>query len=1348
MLVRQDVDNTVRWRSGERLEHYFEQRCDEVPSDHPAVITEDGALTFRDLDARANQTARYFLESGLRAGDRIGVLFDKSVHGYVALLALLKIGAAYVPLDPSFPADRIAYIIDDAGIGAIVSVSAFEAKLVDFPVRRFYQDEIANQVGSRPAHRLEDHEKPSGDGDELFYIIYTSGTTGKPKGVAIEHAGICNFVKVAGELYGYQPADRCYQGMTLAFDFHVEDLWTPLVAGTTLVAGKSGGSLFGADLHAYLSAQHVTVLPCVPTLWATLEEDLPEVRIIQLSGESVPHHLVARWHRPGRQILNAYGPTECSVSSTLRVLEPERPVTIGVPLPTYTVVILDEHRPAEAVPGSIGEIGIAGPCLARGYLNREELTEQKFIPDFLRLSNNPSGRIYRTGDYGRISADGELEFHGRIDTQVKLRGYRIELGEIESVLTQNPSVAHAVVNPYETAPGTTELVAYYIRKQGAPDPVPAEVAENLRRQLPPYMVPGYMEELAFIPMTSNLKVDRKALPAPKGPRLAVSAGTHVPPRTDTENVLAEALMEIMSIEQVSITDDFFMDLGAHSLLMARFGAEIRKRMNLPFVSMREIYLHPNLEDLALRLESMVMEAPSATDGPSYQEDFYRPSSFDYRLCGTLQVFTYVGWSFVSLWLFVTGIVWAYEALPNLAETYLRLIVYAMAIFVLYSIIPILLKWLLIGRWQAEVIPIWSMRYFRFWFVKTSTRIAPMALAGGPIRNLYLRLLGARIGANTVIQSRMIPVTTDLLSIGSHTIIEKDTVVQGYKARSNRIYIGAIDIGSNAFVGEAGVIDINTVMEDRAQLAFASSLHEGQRIPEGKHFHGSPAVETTADYCAIDARRCGAVRRWIYALGFLLFGFALAAVPMTLILHGAPELWRRIIQWENEVLAHDMHLLTHVISATVLALIWFACLTVLRLLTIGIVPRVLNLFLQEERTYVLYGFHYFIQQMISRTSNSVFSNRLFGDSSAIVYYLRWVGYRLNNVIQTGSNFGINQKHENPFMVDVGSGTMVSGGIKFVNETMSSDAFKLGTVKVGERNYLGNYLHLPSNSVVGENVLIGTKALTPIYGPVRTNIGLLGSPAFEIPRATARDLRMSQIDEPTRERLLHAKNRYNFGSAVLYLLNAWVVSMILTTGVVSAVAVYPSAGILGTYAVTGLLLLCTVLWMWVVERGVLRFGQLEPQIVPLLDSYFWFHERVWKLTTLWFIAPLFAGTPIKNMFSRMEGVHLGKMVFDDGAYFDEYTLITIGDYTNLNSHIVIQPHSLEEGVFKSGRVNVGMGCNLDCAANLHYDVTMGDLAVIGQNSFVMKGEVIESGSTWIGNPAQSAASSLPASAVKGG
>ena len=397
MLICKNADNTIRWKQGERLNHLFERRCDKVPADHLAVVTEDVSLTFRELDNRANQAARYLLDQGLKAGDRIGLLFDKSIHSYVALLAVLKIGAAYVPFDAGFPTDRIAFILEDAGVKAILSVSRYREKLADFAVKKIFFDEVQPQISEKPTARLTDQENPPSS-DQLFYVIYTSGTTGKPKGVAIEHAGICNFVQVAGEVYGIRESDRCYQGMTLAFDFHVEDLWVPLIAGATLIAGKSGTSLFGNDLHAFLLKNRVTVLPCVPTLWATLEQDLPDVRIILLSGESVPHNLVVRWHRPDRSILNAYGPTECSVSSTLRRLTPENPVTIGSPLPTYTVVILDEHKDEVVPDGAIGEIGIAGVALALGYLNREDLTRQKFIPDFLNLPNNPSKRIYRTGD--------------------------------------------------------------------------------------------------------------------------------------------------------------------------------------------------------------------------------------------------------------------------------------------------------------------------------------------------------------------------------------------------------------------------------------------------------------------------------------------------------------------------------------------------------------------------------------------------------------------------------------------------------------------------------------------------------------------------------------------------------------------------------------------------------------------------------------------------------------------------------------------------------------------------------------------------------------------------------------
>jgi acyl-coenzyme A synthetase/AMP-(fatty) acid ligase len=271
-------------------------------------------------------------------------------------------------------------------------------------------------------------------------------------------------------------------------------------------------------------------------LLATIEQDLPDLRILLVGGEACPQNLVVRWHRPGRTILNSYGPTEATVTATLTQLTPDKAVTIGRPLPTYAIAILDPATDAAVARGELGEIGIAGIGLAAGYLNRDELTQQKFIPDFLDIPNNPSKRIYRTGDLGRINDDGEIEYLGRIDTQVKIRGYRIELVEIESVLMEIPQIAQAAVSTCETDPGLVEIVAYYSLKQGTSDLPRSEIAQALSRRLPPYMVPTFLEHLPFIPMLISNKADHKKLPRPKGPRLTAEKEL-VAAKTETELLL-------------------------------------------------------------------------------------------------------------------------------------------------------------------------------------------------------------------------------------------------------------------------------------------------------------------------------------------------------------------------------------------------------------------------------------------------------------------------------------------------------------------------------------------------------------------------------------------------------------------------------------------------------------------------------------------------------------------------------------------------------------------------------------------------------------------------------------------
>ena len=455
MLTNEDFDNTIRWQPGERLEVLFERACDDPDRTSsgadPAVITDDGVTTFRELDEQANRTARHLIAQGVRPGERVGLLITKSVHTYVAMLAILKANAAYVPLDASFPEDRIAFICGDAEVSKVVTLSCYEQHLNSIDVALIALDEDADKIAIQESTRLSEQERGRCD-DDLCYIVYTSGSTGNPKGVAIEHPSICNFVAVAAETYGMLPTDRCYQGMTIAFDFSVEETWVPLVVGAALVPGRNDVNMLGADLAEFLERHKVSALCCVPTLLATIENDLPDLRFLLVSGEACPRDLVSRWHREGRVFINAYGPTEASVTATLTTVHPDKPVTIGGPLATYTIVILKEGVPELVEDGGMGEICIAGIALARGYVNRDDLTAKAFIPDFIGIENNPSKRIYRTGDLGRITPDGEIEFHGRIDTQVKIRGYRIELTEIESVFMEMPQVAFAAVDTYESEP--------------------------------------------------------------------------------------------------------------------------------------------------------------------------------------------------------------------------------------------------------------------------------------------------------------------------------------------------------------------------------------------------------------------------------------------------------------------------------------------------------------------------------------------------------------------------------------------------------------------------------------------------------------------------------------------------------------------------------------------------------------------------------------------------------------------------------------------------------------------------------------------------------------------------------
>ena len=805
------------------------------------------------------------------------------------------------------------------------------------------------------------------------------------------------------------------------------------------------------------------------------------------------------------------------------------------------------------------------------------------------------------------------------------------------------------------------------------------------------------------------------------------------PPTATEPVLAEILVEVSGFEQVSVDSHFFDDLGADSLVMARFCARVRKREDLPSVSMKDIYRHPTISSLASALGN---DVPVASAEPLTPVENERPrpvSTAGYVLCGTLQLLYFVGYAFF-VGLIIDSVYDWVSAGAGLADIYMRSLLAGAVAFAVVSAIPILVKWLLIGRWQSESFRLWSLRYFRFWLVKTLVRSSPLVMfAGTPLYPLYLRALGAKIGQRAVIASRNVPVCTDLLTIGDDVVIRGGAFFTTYRARAGLIETGRVTVGSGAFVGEAAVLDIQSSLGGGSQLGHASSLHAGHAVPDGECWHGSPAQPVDEDYLVVMPRRCGPVRRALYVVIqlVLLLGVALpllivgvVALPVSL-----PWLVAQLGGGGGTVAGWAFYQ-----NVLIASLMVFFGLLLTGLLVMATVPRLLNVFLRPDRTYCLYGVHYQLQRWIAAMTNVRFFTYLFGDSSYVVPYLRWLGYDLSPVVQTGSNFGLEVRHENPFFCRVGCGTMIADGLSIMNVDFSSTSFRIFRTSIGQYNFLGNDVIYPPHSKAGDNCLLATKVMVPIDGPHRADVGLLGAPSFEIPRSVDRDSRFDHLKTRVElRRRLPAKNRHNLCTMALYLLVRWFYFFATVLLGAAAVAFHHSLGSPVIALFTLLMLVLSVVYFVTVDRATLLFHPLRPRFCSIYDVNFWRWERFWKVPG-WAYLQVFNGTPFKAGLWRLLGVRIGRRVFDDGCAMAERTLVSIGNDCVLNAGSKIQCHSQEDGTFKADRTRIGAGCTLGVSTTVHYGVTVGDGAAFAPGSFVMKGEEVPAGAQWGGNPAR--------------
>ncbi|MFD7813537.1 Pls/PosA family non-ribosomal peptide synthetase [Streptomyces sp. NPDC059785] len=803
--------------------------------------------------------------------------------------------------------------------------------------------------------------------------------------------------------------------------------------------------------------------------------------------------------------------------------------------------------------------------------------------------------------------------------------------------------------------------------------------------------------------------------------------------TGTEPLLAELLSGVLRVDRVPPDSHFFDDLGANSLVMAQFCARVRKRDDLPPVSIRDVYAHPTVRDLATALD----EAPRQEETPAPAPPAEAPapgSTLWYVVCGALQFLVFAAYCFVAGLTAVEGYDWI-SAGSGVADVYLRSVVFGGCVFAGVCTLPVVAKWVLVGRWKEQEFPVWSLAYVRFWIVKALLHANPMVLmAGNPLYVLYLRALGAKIGKGVTILSPAVPVCTDLFTAGAGTVIRKDSFFSCYQAHAGRIRTGPVTLGKDVFVGEKTVLDIHTSMGDGAQLGHTSALYSGVSVPAGERWHGSPAQRTDVDYVRIPPVPGSTLRR---------FGFGLATLVQTvfvyipLLVGGvyilgalAPSLTALFSPEEQSLGSPRFYAEALLLSAGI-----FVGLLTVGLFAMTVLPRLLNRVIEPEKVYPLYGFHYSVQRSIARLTNFRFYKWLFGDSSYIVHYLRLLGYDLTHVEQTGSNFGTEMQHETPYLVTVGSGTMVADGLSVLNAEYSGTSFRVSRTTIGARSFLGNAIAYPAGGRTGENVLLATKVMVPLDGEVRSGVGLLGSPPFEIPRTVERDSRFDHLrDGAELKRRLSSKNRHNLRTMGLFLFLRWVNTFALTVIGFAAYDLYGTRPAAGGVFVGGSMVLSlaftTAFWV-LVERVIGRFRPLEPKLCSIYDPYFWWHERLWKVPDLYL--NVFNGTPFRNLVWRLLGVRMGRRIFDDGVYITERTLASIGDDATLNTHSKVQAHSQEDGTFKSDHIVIGDGCTLGVGSLVHYGVSMGDGAVVGADSFLMKGSEVPSGAYWTGNPA---------------
>ncbi|MFD7026586.1 amino acid adenylation domain-containing protein [Streptomyces sp. NPDC059917] len=1299
-------------------------------------------LTYAQLGIDVDLVARAVVAL-VGQGRTVAVLLARNTELlYTAQLGALRAGCAHVCVDPVSPDAYVMEILTDAAPAVVLTDHEGELRLrgAGFAGRLLRVDQPCPlMVQDLPASR---------DADTPAYLVYTSGTTGPPKGVVVAHRGITALIRSDTEEFGLGPGDRIAQGSSSAYDSSLEETWMALASGATLVVMDEEAVRLGPDLVPWLRRERVTVLCPPPTLLratscADPRTELPDLRLVYTGGEPLPPDIADTWSRVPR-LVNGYGPTECSVTCVRQDVVPGEPIAIGRPVPGMEAWVLDAGLQPVA-PGERGELCMSGSGLALGYLNRPELTAERFV------EHPAHGRLYRTGDLVHQQPDGSLICHGRIDAQVKLRGHRIELEAVEASLARCPGVREVACRIQGDGP-TQMLVAHIVAIDGTHPPDTRELTRQLTSLLPPPMVPtryGFTREL---PRGGSGKLRREVLPDLEPPPSACGRGpiearnrAHLadPCADNAEARILVAVAQATGVPAPDADADFFLDLGGTSLHAALLVSQLRTDAVTSSLAVRDVYADRTIRRLAVTSEQRRARTTSGSPGPAPEATAAPPA----EMATASDVARATAWQ--SAWvaselllLSVPACLFAFWALPLLLLRFGPLPLLLLAPPLLTALSPFLVppalllavaaKRLLVGRYVAETVPAWSGRAMRMWAVRQTVRLVPWrTIAGTEYQSMALRLLGARVGSRVHVH-RGADLTQggwDLLDIGDDVSIGQDASLRLIQLSGGRVNVGPVVLETGSTLDVRAGVGPGSRVGAGARVASLSSVPTGTEVPAGMLADGVPVhTESTAPPVPAVTRTGHRLSPHVHGAALILSQSLLAAttaIPYALLLAlvvvlgdltgaGLLDMIRHPLRHLNLYLAAGP-----LISAALVASLALSALTVRCLGTVrpGVISR-------WSPAYI----RVWIKSGMVESAGDWLSGTLMWP-----WWLRAAGMTVSPGCEISTVIDVL-----PELVSLGTDTFLADGIYLGGPQVLDGVVVLAPLRVGSGVFVGNHSVLPGGSTLPDDLLIGIA--TPVRRPLWPGTSWFGHPAFELPHREVRTADYTMTHLPP---ALRRANRWFWELSRFALPVVTFACATLWYAVIDSYRTVLSPGWLPL--VTAVVTLgCAVLmcgFVLALKWGLL--GRVRPGSHPLWSCWCsrWdFLYVAWQVLAGDILSVL-EGTLLLAVYLRRMGMRIGRrVVLGDGfAQVVDPDMIEIGDDATVSA--MFQAHTFEDRVLKIDRIRVGDGATLGDNTVPLYGAIVGDGALVAPHSVVMKHEELTPGLRYEGVPTRAVGSPIP-------